>query len=79
MPPACPAAPCIPFCAGSIAKGCSRRPGSGRLPPNVRALPRRYYQITSAGEAMLAEAVERYRVLDQAVARSPRRLKPSRA
>jgi PadR family transcriptional regulator PadR len=41
--------------------------------------PRRYYQITPAGEAMLAEAVERYRVLDQAVARSPRRLRPSRA
>jgi len=41
--------------------------------------PRRYYEITGAGEAMLADAVERYRVLDQAVARTPRRLKPSRA
>jgi PadR family transcriptional regulator len=40
--------------------------------------PRRYYEITGAGEGMLAEAVERYRVLDQAVSRS-RRLKPSRA
>ena len=40
--------------------------------------PRRYYEITGAGEAMLAEAIERYRVLDQAVSRS-RRLKPSRA
>jgi PadR family transcriptional regulator PadR len=39
---------------------------------------RRYYEITGAGEAMLAEAIERYRVLDQAVSRS-RRLKPSRA
>jgi len=41
--------------------------------------PRRYYEITGAGEKMLADAVERYRVLDQAVARTPRRLKPSRA
>jgi PadR family transcriptional regulator, regulatory protein PadR len=39
--------------------------------------PRRYYEITSAGEAMLAEASERYRVLDQAV--PSRRFKPSRA
>lgn len=37
---------------------------------------RRYYQITAIGEAMLAEAVERYRVLRQAV--PARRLKPSR-
>jgi PadR family transcriptional regulator PadR len=41
--------------------------------------PRRYYQITAAGEAMLAEAVERYRILDQAVSTTTRRLKPSRA
>jgi len=43
--------------------------------------PRRYYEITAAGEAMLADAIERYRVLDQAVARTPRPrgLKPSRA
>jgi PadR family transcriptional regulator, regulatory protein PadR len=39
--------------------------------------PRRYYEITGTGEAMLAEAVGRYRALAQAVA--PRRLKPSRA
>ncbi len=39
--------------------------------------PRRYYEITGAGEAMLAEAEGRFRALDQAV--SPRRLKPSRA
>jgi PadR family transcriptional regulator, regulatory protein PadR len=38
---------------------------------------RRYYEITGAGEAMLTEAVGRFRALDQAVA--PRRLKPSRA
>ena len=38
---------------------------------------RRYYEITGAGETMLAEAVGRFRALDQAV--SPRRLKPSRA
>jgi DNA-binding PadR family transcriptional regulator len=43
--------------------------------------PRRYYEITGAGETMLAEAIERYRILDQAVARTPRArgLKPSRA
>ena len=40
--------------------------------------PRRYYDITPAGAAMLAQALERYRTLEQAVAR-PRRLKPSRA
>lgn len=37
---------------------------------------RRYYAITAAGDAMLAEALERYRVLDRAV--PARRLKPSR-
>lgn len=41
--------------------------------------PRRYYAITRAGEALLTEAIERYRVLDQAVRRAPRRLRPSRA
>jgi DNA-binding PadR family transcriptional regulator len=41
--------------------------------------PRRYYEITAAGEALLAEASERYHVLDQAVRRAPRKLKPSRA
>jgi DNA-binding PadR family transcriptional regulator len=41
--------------------------------------PRRYYEITAAGEALLAEASARYHVLDQAVRRAPRKLKPSRA
>lgn len=41
--------------------------------------PRRYYEITGEGETMLAEAVRRYRVLGQAVARASRRLKPSGA
>lgn len=45
--------------------------------------PRRYYDITADGDAMLAEAVARFRVLDQAVARVPRPrsrgLKPSGA
>jgi len=43
--------------------------------------PRRYYEITGTGEVMLAEAIERYRILDQAVAGTPRPrgLKPSRA
>jgi DNA-binding PadR family transcriptional regulator len=39
----------------------------------------RYYSITTAGEAMLAHALERYRVLDQAVAQPSQTLKPSRA
>ena len=38
--------------------------------------PRRYYEITASGEAMLADAVQRYRALEQAVA--AKRLKPSR-
>ena len=41
--------------------------------------PRRYYEITGDGATMLAEASDRFRVLDQAVPRSARRLKPSRA
>jgi DNA-binding PadR family transcriptional regulator len=41
--------------------------------------PRRYYAITRAGSAMLAQAAERYRALDAALAPSARRLKPSRA
>lgn len=41
--------------------------------------PRRYYEITLAGTEMLAHAVDRFRTLEQAVPRAPRRLKPSRA
>jgi DNA-binding PadR family transcriptional regulator len=41
--------------------------------------PRRYYEITAAGEAMLADAAQRFRALEQAMRRAPRRLKPSRA
>ena len=41
--------------------------------------PRRYYEITNAGHQMLAEAIERYRVLDQAVPHASGRLKPSKA
>ena len=41
--------------------------------------PRRYYEVTAAGEALLADAAARYRALDQAVRKAPRRLKPSRA
>src|SRR5687768_13094726 len=41
--------------------------------------PRRYYEITGDGATMLAEASDRFRVLDEAVPRSGRRLKPSRA
>ena len=39
--------------------------------------PRRYYSITSAGQAMLEEALERYHVLERAVPAA--RMKPSRA
>ena len=41
--------------------------------------PRRYYELTSAGESLLADGIARYRALEAAVARAPRRLKPSRA
>jgi DNA-binding PadR family transcriptional regulator len=41
--------------------------------------PRRYYEITADGRAMLADAIERYRVLDQAVPHAHGRLKPSKA
>jgi DNA-binding PadR family transcriptional regulator len=41
--------------------------------------PRRYYEITGRGEQLVADAAERYRALDQAVRKAPRRLKPSRA
>lgn len=41
--------------------------------------PRRYYAITTAGEAMLAAAVARYPLLPQSVGRDVRGLKPSRA
>jgi DNA-binding PadR family transcriptional regulator len=40
--------------------------------------PRRYYEITAAGNEMLAGAIERYRVLDQAVPHAAGRL-PSKA
>jgi PadR family transcriptional regulator PadR len=40
--------------------------------------PRRYYEVTAAGELWLADATARYRALDRAVRRN-RRLKPSRA
>jgi DNA-binding PadR family transcriptional regulator len=41
--------------------------------------PRRYYEITAAGEAMLTEAVARFTVVEQAVPRAARRMKPSGA
>ena len=40
--------------------------------------PRRYYEITAAGETVLAEARARHRALDAAVPVPARRLKPSR-
>jgi DNA-binding PadR family transcriptional regulator len=41
--------------------------------------PRRYYAITGDGERMLADAVARYHTLENAVAPSSTRMKPSRA
>lgn len=41
--------------------------------------PRRYYAITPDGERMLADATARYHTLEQAIAPSSSRLKPSRA
>ena len=41
--------------------------------------PRRYYDITPAGQEMLGDATARFRALEQAVPRAARKLKPSRA
>ena len=41
--------------------------------------PRRYYEITAAGERLLSAAAARYHTLPQAVVPSHRRLKPSQA
>jgi PadR family transcriptional regulator PadR len=41
--------------------------------------PRRYYAITKDGEQMLANATARYHTLEQAVAPSSARMKPSGA
>ena len=41
--------------------------------------PRRYYQLTTPGQRMLAAAVQRYPLLPQSVGRDVRGLKPSRA
>lgn len=46
---------------------------------NEQRPPRRYYEITAAGEKVLGDAIQRYRLLEQAVRRPSRRLKPSRA
>jgi PadR family transcriptional regulator, regulatory protein PadR len=40
---------------------------------------RRYYELTRAGRAALAEAVKRYRLLEQTQVRKEREPKPSRA
>jgi DNA-binding PadR family transcriptional regulator len=41
--------------------------------------PRRYYDLTAAGDALRADAAVRYRALTAITARTGRRLKPSRA
>jgi PadR family transcriptional regulator PadR len=41
--------------------------------------PRRYYEITGAGETLLREALARYRALQAASPAVSRRFKPSRA
>jgi DNA-binding PadR family transcriptional regulator len=40
--------------------------------------PRRYYELTAGGEALLAEAARRYRALDEVSVRA-RRLRPARS
>ena len=40
--------------------------------------PRKYYEVTAAGEAALSEAVKRYRLLDRLLPASPRKARPSR-
>src|SRR6185295_9996975 len=40
---------------------------------------RKYYELTRPGRDVLAEALKRYRLVDQAPARKQRRPKPSRA
>jgi DNA-binding PadR family transcriptional regulator len=40
--------------------------------------PRKYYEMTTDGDAALAEALRRYRILDQTGAALERRAKPSR-
>jgi DNA-binding PadR family transcriptional regulator len=40
--------------------------------------PRRYYELTPAGEAVLEAAVRRYRALEGIPARSARKLRPAR-
>ena len=41
--------------------------------------PRKYYELTDAGRETLAEAIRRYRLLEQAPLRKVRAPKPSRA
>jgi PadR family transcriptional regulator, regulatory protein PadR len=41
--------------------------------------PRKYYELTRAGREALAEAVKRYRLLEQAQLKKERAPKPSRA
>jgi len=41
--------------------------------------PRKYYELTRAGREVLAEAVKRYRLVDQAQPQRKRAARPSRA
>jgi DNA-binding PadR family transcriptional regulator len=41
--------------------------------------PRKYYELTRAGRELLAEAVQRYRLLEQTQPKKAREPKPSRA
>ncbi len=77
-PPGCRAAPSIRSSGGSIVRACLTSAWEKQATAQrEQRPPRRYYEITGAGEAMLADAIGRFRALDKAV--SPRRLKPSRA
>jgi PadR family transcriptional regulator, regulatory protein PadR len=41
--------------------------------------PRRYYELTAAGEGLLETASQRYRALEGIPVRTPRRLRPARS
>lgn len=51
------------------------KPGVAREPRP----PRKYYELTRAGHAALAEAVKRYRLLEKTQVSKARQPKPSRA
>ena len=67
MRPICRAERCTPSCAASTKKGWRRE----------QRPPRRYYELTAAGESRLAEARARFRALDALAAHMAKRWKPA--